>query len=220
MGKAVIKSNPKRHLLLLLLMFMVMPLGAAADTLAGPQQVIQRISDQLKGILVEHRERMDQDPAFVYQLANDVLIPHVDFSRVSSLVLGKYWRRASEQQRAEFSHQFQRLLVRTYSTAFKEFQGWEISYTPLRMNAGDQDVAVHTQVTREGAPPVDVVYRMHVKDGDWKAYDVQIEGISLVTNYRSSFAKEVRRSGMQGLIQRITELNDRRTKQVASNTST
>ncbi|MCW8905606.1 MAG: ABC transporter substrate-binding protein [Sedimenticola sp.] len=219
MGKAVMKSNRNHHLLLALLL-MLLPLGAVAEPLAGPQQVIQSISDQLKGILVQNRERMNEDPAFVYQLANDVLIPHVDFGRVSSLVLGKHWRRASDQQRAEFAHQFQRLLVRTYSTAFKEFQGWEISYTPLRMNEGDQDVAVHTQVSREGAPPVDVVYRMHVKDGDWKAYDVQIEGISLVTNYRSSFAKEVRRSGMQGLIQRITELNDRRTRQVAANTST
>lgn len=216
MGKAVIKFRHYCHLLLVLLL---LPLGAAAEQLAGPQQVIQRISDQLQGILAENQERMATDPAFVYQLANDVLIPHVDFARVSSLVLGKNWRLASEQQRAEFSHQFQRLLVRTYSTAFKEFQGWEISYMPLRMNEGDRDVAVHTQVKRDGAPPVEVVYRMHIKDGDWKAYDVKIEGISLVTNYRSSFAKEVRRSGMQGLIQRITELNDRRTRQVAANIS-
>ena len=217
MGKAVMKFRHYCHLMLVFLLSL--PLGVTAEQLAGPQQVIQQISDQLKGILVENQERMVTDPAFVYQLANDVLIPHVDFARVSSLVLGKHWRRASEQQRTDFSRQFQRLLVRTYSTAFKEFKGWEISYTPLRMNEGDQDVAVHTQVTRDGAPPVDVVYRMHIKDGGWKAYDVKIEGISLVTNYRSSFAKEVRRNGMQGLIQRITELNDRRTRQMAANTS-
>jgi phospholipid transport system substrate-binding protein len=104
--------------------------------------------------------------------------------------------------------------VRTYSTAFKEFQGWEISYTPLRMNEGDSDVAVHTLINRTGGPPVAVVYRMHIQDGDWKAYDVKIEGISLVTNYRTSFSKEVRRSGMRGLIERITELNDSRIKRV------
>jgi len=185
-----------------------------------PETVVRETSDQVLAEVMQRKQELQAQPGKIYQLVEHIVLPRFDFQRMSRLVLGKYWRRASEQQRAEFSHQFQRLLVRTYSTAFKEFQGWEISYTPLRMNAGDQDVAVHTQVTREGAPPVDVVYRMHVKDGDWKAYDVQIEGISLVTNYRSSFAKEVRRSGMQGLIQRITELNDRRTKQVASNTST
>ncbi len=179
--------------------------------------MIQRLSDQLKIILVENQDRLQEDPAFVYQMANEVLIPHVDFVRVSSLVLGKYWHRATEEQRQAFTHQFQRLLVRTYSTAFKELQGWDISYTPLRMNKGDQDVSVRTMVRPAGARPVDVVYQMHIQDGDWKAYDVKIEGISLVTNYRTSFAKEVRRSGMHGLIERITELNDSRIKQLAAN---
>ncbi len=214
MEKTALISLIRRQFICLMLLA-CLPLGAVAEELAGPQQVIQRISDQLQGILMENQERMQEDPGFVYQLANDVLLPHVDFHRVSSLVLGKYWRRATAEQKQAFSREFQRLLVRTYATAFKEFQGWEISYAPLRMNEGDSDVAVHTQVKRAGAAPVEVVYRMHVQDGDWKAYDVKIEGISLVTNYRSSFAKEVRRKGMQGLIQRITELNDSRVKQVA-----
>lgn len=203
-----------------LLLLVCLPVTVSAQELAGPQQVIQRISDQLQQILMNNQQQLQDDPAFVYQLANEVLVPHVDFGHVSSLVLGKHWRRATDEQKQAFSQQFQRLLVRTYSTAFKEFQGWEISYTPLRMNEGDRDVAVHTQVKRTGAAPVAVVYRMHIQDGDWKAYDVKIEGISLVTNYRSSFAKEVRRSGMRGLIERITELNDSRVKRVAENGST
>ncbi|MCW8903123.1 MlaC/ttg2D family ABC transporter substrate-binding protein [Sedimenticola sp.] len=202
---------------MLLALLMLAPLVTFAEELTGPQQVIQRLSDQLKIILVENQDRLQEDPAFVYQMANEVLIPHVDFVRVSSLVLGKYWHRATEEQRQAFTHQFQRLLVRTYSTAFKELQGWDISYTPLRMNKGDQDVSVRTMVRPAGARPVDVVYQMHIQDGDWKAYDVKIEGISLVTNYRTSFAKEVRRSGMHGLIERITELNDSRIKQLAAN---
>ncbi|MCW8882839.1 MAG: ABC transporter substrate-binding protein [Sedimenticola sp.] len=216
MGKIGLFSTKRRQFLMLICLLFTSLSTMAAEQLAGPQQVIQRISDELQTILVQNQDRLKEDPAFVYQLANDVLIPHVDFGHVSSLVLGKYWRRATDEQKQEFSHQFQRLLVRTYSTAFKELQGWDISYTPLRMNVGDEDVAVHTQVNRTGAPPVDVVYQMHIKDGDWKAYDVKIEGISLVTNYRSSFAKEVRRSGMRGLIERITELNDRRAKQIVA----
>lgn len=218
MGKTALISIARRQFMLLAWLI-CLPLAAQAAELSGPQQVIQRISDELQQILVNNPQRLQDDPAFVYQLANDVLVPHVDFGHVSSLVLGKYWRRATDEQKQAFAKQFQRLLVRTYSTAFREFQGWEISYMPLRMNEGDSDVAVHTQVSRTGAPPVDVVYRMHIQDGDWKAYDVKIEGISLVTNYRTSFAKEVRRSGMQGLIQRITELNDSRVKQVVADNS-
>ncbi len=214
MGTAIALPSSCRHLVLVLIL--LLPLGVGAETLAGPQQVIQSISDQLKVILAENRERMDEDPGFVYQLANDVLLPHVDFTRVSSLVLGKYWRRASEEQKEAFSREFKRMLVRTYSTAFREFRSWEMSYAPLRMSEGDAEVAVHTQVKREGAPPVDVIYRMHNQDGSWKAYDVTIEGISLVTNYRSSFAKEVRRSGMRGLIERITRLNDKRSRKVSA----
>lgn len=214
MEKTALISVARRQFLILTLL-VCLPLAVLAEELAGPQQVIQRISDQLQDILINNQEQLQQDPAYVYQLANEVLIPHVDFGRVSSLVLGKYWRRATDEQKLAFSREFQRLLVRTYSTAFKEFQGWEISYTPLRMNEGDSDVAVHTQVKRSGAAPVEVVYRMHIQGGDWKAYDVTIEGISLITNYRTSFAREVRRRGMQGLIQRITELNDSRVKQVA-----
>ncbi|WP_052761231.1 MlaC/ttg2D family ABC transporter substrate-binding protein [Sedimenticola thiotaurini] len=214
MEKTASISLARRRIIFVLLL-VCLPFTAVAEELAGPQQVIQRISDELQVVLMENQARMQEDPAFVYQLANDVLLPHVDFHRVSSLVLGKYWRRATAEQKKAFSREFQRLLVRTYATAFREFQGWEISYAPLRMSEGDSDVSVHTQVKRAGAAPVEVVYRMHIRDGDWKAYDVKIEGISLVTNYRSSFAKEVRRKGMQGLIQRITELNDSRVKQVA-----
>ncbi|WP_428606322.1 MlaC/ttg2D family ABC transporter substrate-binding protein [Sedimenticola sp.] len=219
MGKSGLIAIARQPFMLLMLL-VCLPLAVAAEELTGPQQVIQRISDQLQQVLMDNQQQLQDDPALVYRLANDVLVPNIDFGHVSSLVLGKYWRRATDEQKQAFSRQFQRLLVRTYSTAFKEFQGWEISYTPLRMNEGDDDVAVHTQVKRTGAPPVDVVYRMHIKDGDWKAYDVKIEGISLVTNYRTSFAKEVRRSGMRGLIDRITELNDSRVKRVAANSST
>lgn len=214
MGISALISITRRQCMLLLLLA-CLPLTVPAEELVGPQQVVQRISDQLQQILQNNQERMREDPAFVYQLANEVLAPHVDFVHVSSLVLGKHWRRATDEQKQAFSRQFQRLLVRTYSTAFKEFQGWEISYTPLRMNEGDSDVAVHTLINRTGASPVAVVYRMHIQDGDWKAYDVKIEGISLVTNYRTSFSKEVRRSGMRGLIERITELNDSRVKPMA-----
>lgn len=207
------KAGISRILIWGLLLLVPLAVLAEGEQLQPPQMVIQAISDQLAGVLKRDREKLQTDPAYVYRLANEVLVPHVDFARVSSLVLGKYWRRANPAQREAFAREFRRLLVRTYSTAFKEFDGWQIRHVPLKLAPGENDVAVRTQVLRDGAQPVEVVYRMHQKDGNWMAYDVTIEGISLVTNYRSSFNKEMRRGGLDGLIKRISDLNASRLEQ-------
>lgn len=196
-----------------------MPVGDGAQSLDEPQKIIYDISLRLKDILRNERQRLKQEPEYVQRLAREVLLPHVDFAQVSSLVLGKTWRRANQQQREEFSYQFQRLLVRTYSTAFSEMEdNWELRFLPLRKNKSGNKVMVRMQVLRAtGGEPLEVVYRMHLKNDRWMAYDVQIAGVSLVTSYRSSFAKEVRNGGINGLIRRITELNDSRVKKLPQN---
>ena len=198
----------------LLLLWLPLAQLYAEPEVEPPQQVIQQVSEALKVILETEGERMRQDPAYVYQLANEVLVPHIDFAKVSSLVLGKYWRRASDVQQAAFTREFQRLLVRTYSTAFHELGDWEVRYLNERVANQSSDRRIRTQILRQGGEPLEVLYRMHLIDGSWKAYDVKIDGISLVTNYRSSFTKEARRLGMDGLISKITALNDRRSQRV------
>jgi len=183
---------------------------ASAETLPPPEQAVQNVSESLKVLLRDNQERIKTDAAYVYQLANEVIAPRVDFNRLSGLALGKHWRRATAEQKKEFMKQFQRLLVRTYSTAFREFGEWSLHFVSRRDAADASDVIVRSEIQRPGAPPVSVNYRMHQKDGEWLAYDVVIEGISLVTNYRSTFAKEVRLNGMEGLIKRVTNLNNRR----------
>ncbi|MCB1760480.1 MAG: ABC transporter substrate-binding protein [Gammaproteobacteria bacterium] len=191
--------------------------SAALAAEEGPEQVIAHISDRLLQVVTQEGERLQSDPGLVYQLADDILVPHVDFSRVSSLVLGKHWQRATPHQQQAFSHQFKRLLVRTYSSAFNEFKHWEIRFLPSRQGATDDDVSVRTQLLLPRLDPVEVLYRMHRKEGRWLAYDVKIDGISLVTNYRSSFNRELRHVGMDGLIKKIEALNDKRSgNQIAS----
>jgi phospholipid transport system substrate-binding protein len=198
---------------LLMLLLGSIPVAAEKQALAKPQKVIEGISTRMADILNHERERLKSDPGYVYRLADEVLVPHVDFDRVARLVLGKHWRRANSEQQRAFERQFQRLLVRTYSTAFIELDSnWEIRYLPLRVNKKGDEVMVRTKVLHAAGDPLDVLYRMHLKGGSWKAYDVKIEGVSLVTNYRSNFTKEVRRSGLDGLIKKMTELNDRREK--------
>jgi phospholipid transport system substrate-binding protein len=197
---------------LLILLLGSIPVAAEEQELAEPQKVIEEISLQLADILEHERETLKNDPGYVYRLANKVLVPNVDFQRVSRLVLGKHFRSASSAQQQAFKQQFQRLLVRTYSTAFIQLDGdWEIRYLPLRTNKKG-DVLVRTKVLYAGGAPLNIIYRMHLKDGSWKVYDVKIEGVSLVTNYRSSFANELRRTGIDGLIKKMSELNDRREK--------
>jgi phospholipid transport system substrate-binding protein len=194
----------------LFLLCLVWPGSLWADEPTAPQQVIQETSDRLHALLQVERKRLGRDPAYVMIKADELLGPRVDFFRVSSLVLGKHWRRATPPQRDAFSHEFKRLLVRTYATAFLDFDTWSLRFLPLHLEPGATEALVRTEVIHPGGPPVSVAYRVHKDDRGWKAYDVVIEGVSLVTNYRSSFAREVRRHGMDGLIRRITELNDRR----------
>lgn len=184
--------------------------NAAAEEQIEPQQVIQHISRQLLEIKHDELTRLNEDPAFVLDRVSSILSPYVDFSRVSTLILGKRWRQATNQQKQEFSLEFKRLLVRTYFTAIREFGDWEIRYKPLRKNEQGNKVQVDTQLLPYGGQPVDVSYYMQRKKGNWMAYDIKIKGVSLVTSYRSTFAKEIRKTGIDGLIKKIAALNDQR----------
>lgn len=187
--------------------------SAVAQSLAPPQQVIKDTSDHLLSVMQTERDKLDADPTFVYDLANEVMIESVDFRRMCAMVLGKNWRKATPEQKDRFADAFQRLLVRTYATAFRDLDDWEITFKPLRAKDGAKDVWVHTEVLANRPQPVKVSYRMRLRDGQWRAYDVQIEGISLVTNYRNTFAREVKQGGIDSLISRIEKLNDTRVQE-------
>jgi len=176
---------------------------AGAYGQAGPQQVIQDTSEQLRVSLQGNRQRLVDEPEYAYRLADEVFLPHVDMGQVSSLVLGKHWRKATPEQQ-----QFKRMLVRTYATALRELGDWEVDFLPLRTQPGEDRVVVQTLMTREGAPPVAMDYRMHQKDGRWLAFDVSVEGVSLITNYRTSFSRLIRQKGIDGLIKELTARNE------------
>lgn len=177
----------------------------AAEVLLPPQQVIQKTSDQLQVSLQKPEYKNDFKKATA--LVDQIIEPQVDFDRVSMLILGKYWKSATPEQKAQFKKEFRMLLVRTYTTAFTEYADWKIRYLPLEMNPGDKKAMVRTEILQSGAQPVAVNYRMLEEQGKWKVYDVLIEGISLLQNYRSSFTDEIARTG--SLDQLITHLSER-----------
>ena len=129
------------------------------------------------------------------RFVNGVIVPHSDFNKIAPLVLGKHWNTASAEEQRRFKAEFQTLLVRAYSRAFVEYSDWTIQYLPLEMAADAEKVMVKTKVLQRSLQPVEVNYRMFLVDGAWKVYDIVIDGVSLVTNYRSSFAEEIQRRG-------------------------
>jgi phospholipid transport system substrate-binding protein len=190
---------------LLLLVNVFSATASAEEGLLPPQQVIQRTSDQLQANLQkpEYKNDFKKATAFVDQ----ALESHVDFDRVSMMILGKYWKTATPEQKERFKKEFRLLLVRTYTTAFTEYANWKIRHLPLELSPSDKKVMVRTEILQPGAQPVAVNYRMVREDNDWKVYDVLIEGISLLQNYRSSFSDEIARTG--SLDQLITHLAER-----------
>ena len=190
--------------------------ATSAAELSAPQQVIDDTSNEIKLLLKRDRDLLTSDPAYVYKMVDEVLVPHFDLNRISGLVLGRYWKRASDEQKETFKHEFKRMLVRTYATAFNELDDWNINFLQTRTGKKANDVMVRTKITRNG-PPVAVDYRMRDKGQGWKVYDVKIEGMSLITNYRSSFNRLIRTSGMNGLLTHLAQTNNQKIAEVTDN---
>lgn len=197
----------KRTLLFFLLALFLSPAMAVEDKSGDPQALVRDTSERMLAVLRAQREQLEKHPERIYDLVNEIVIPHFDFSRISRWVLGKYWRQATPEQRRRFENEFRTLLVRTYATSLLEFIDDQFRYPPVRMKPGAKRVTVRTDVIRRGGQPVRIEYRLFRGRDGWKAYDVLVEGVSLVANYRSSFAEEIRKSGLDALIARLAEHN-------------
>jgi len=174
----------------------------------NPMDRVRQATEQLFEAVEREREAIRSDPARARAIVREVLTPHLDLKRTSQWVLGRHWRQATPEQRARFIEEFRTLLVRTYAAAVAEFSGSAMEYLPLRGDPEkDDDVIVRTRVSQDEDEPLDIVYRLHRSNGEWKVYDVAVSGVSLVTTYRSSFAEEVRKGGIEGLIERLATKN-------------
>lgn len=183
---------------------------ASAEQLQEPQKVVEQVSEGLGQVLREDRQLLENDPSFVHRLVDELFLPNVDYGHVCAMVLGPYWKKATPAQQDAFGAEFKAMLINTYATAVNEFSEWEIRYLPLRLQPGDTDVLVRTQVLHPGGEPIDVDYRMHKNDGRWLAYDVKIAEVSLLSNYRSTFARIARKKGIDGLIADLAARNGMR----------
>jgi len=186
---------------------LLMSTAVTAAEIEPPVDMLKRVSDDVIKVLKEKREAIDADPNLVYQIVDDYIIPHLDDVTLAKLALGKNWNKASNEQKIEFVDQFRTLLIRTYSKSLQEFSDQTINFSPLNVVEGEDKVTVKSEVLQSGAPSIPVDYRLRLKDNEWKVYDIIIDGVSLVTNYRGTFAQEMRKGGMEAVLKMLQDKN-------------
>lgn len=177
----------------------------------GPGELIRQTTEQLLDALHRGSENTLDDRKRALELVDKIVSPHVDFNRISRWTLGKQWRQASEAQRQRFASEFRTLLLRAYGSAVTTHVGAKLSYLPVRLENNPSKVIVQTRIPQGGGGPLEIDYRLHRKDGRWKIYDVVVGGVSLVSTYRTSFAEQVKRVGLDGLIAELAARNRQNT---------
>lgn len=183
---------------------------AAASDLA-PDALIKNTANEVLTIIKQDKDIQAGNQAKVFNLVDAKVLPHFDFNRMTRLAVGKSWNAASAPQKEALIKEFRTLLVRTYATSLASYKDQTIDYQPLRADANATEVTVNTKIKQAGAQPIPIDYSMAKTEGAWKVYDIIVDGVSLVTNYRSSFGAEIKKSGIDGLIQTLASKNQQET---------
>ena len=187
------------------LLFLCLCLPLTGQAAIGPQELVQQTTVQTLSRLQSEQAALQQNPEGIYDLVKEIISPHFDFIRISAWVLGKHWRTASKEQKLRFVRAFRTLLVRTYGVALLDYSDQEIRYLPLRDDPANGDVTVRSEVIQPNGGTVSLNFRLYKRNEAWKVYDISVDGISLVTNFRTSFATEIKQAGLDSLIQRLED---------------
>jgi len=187
----------------LLLLFVVTLAFAQAP---GPEQLVQKITQEVLDSIKGDRQLAAGDKQKAVKLAEEKVLPYIDFEEATRLAVGRAWAKATPEQKKKLVAEFRNMLVRTYSNAIGEYQGQNLKVLPSRGKQDPQDTTVRTQFVRPGAPPLPIDFQMR-NDGGWKVYDIAVEGVSLVLTYRSEFDAVMKQEGIDGLIKRLAQKN-------------
>lgn len=172
-----------------------------------PDQLVKKTADDVIEVIENDKDIQAGNQQKIFALAEEKILPNFDFEKVSRLVLGKNWTNATPEQKTAFQAEFKTLLLRTYATALSKYKNQTIEYKPFRMEAGAESATVKTAIQQPGGDPISVDYSLGKKADDWKVFDIVIEGVSLVTNYRSQFAQEIRQNGLDSLTKKLADKN-------------
>lgn len=184
---------------------LLMSSGAWADEAA--QKMVVDTTKKIISEIKKQQKEIDKNPAQLAELVDKIVFSQFDFAKMSTWVLGKHWRKASDSQKTRFTEEFRHLLVRTYAKALLAGVDNEIKFLPLRGTSKKGKVTVRTEIEQSAGFPIPINYKLHKKDNQWKVYDVVIDGLSIVRNYRTTFAKKIRKGGIDQLIVSLAERN-------------
>lgn len=179
----------------------------SAHAQEAPDAMIKRVATDVLTTLKSDKDLQAGNKKKLYDLIDSKIAGNFDFMRMTALAMGRSWRTATPEQQKVLADEFKQLLVRTYSGALQNYSNHVMDFKPLKMNPTDADITVRTTVTSPGGQPIAIDYSMEKTGATWKAYDVVVGGVSLVTNYREEFSNSVRDAGVDGLIKQLQAKN-------------
>ena len=205
------------RVIFVLLISLILCSSLSANEVPEPQRLMEETSKKVLKSFIENTDAIRKDPEVAHRLIRESLVPKVNFELMSRWVLGKNWRKATPEQRQEFTREFKNLVIKFYSSAFIDYLKKNdlnediIKFKPFRGKLDSKYATVRSQINPpKGGDPIKVNYDLYRnKDGQWQVYDVSVEGISLVTSYRSSFKQIISQKGMDAL---LAELKDKNSK--------
>jgi phospholipid transport system substrate-binding protein len=181
--------------------------AAATAQELGPDELVRKVTTEVLEAIQNDKQLQAGDRKKALALAEEKILPLVDFREATRLAVGRAWNAATPEQQEGLTRQFRTLLVRIYSNAVGVYRGQTMRVQPVKMAPGATQTSVRNQYLSPGRPPTTVEYAMHKTPSGWKIYDITVEGVSLVLTYRGEFEQIVREGGVDGLIQRLAERN-------------
>ena len=172
----------------------------------APDALIKQVSVEVLNAIKADKSLQQGDVQKIIALVDQKVMPHVNFQRMTASAVGRYWRQATPEQQKRLQEEFKILLVRTYSGALTQVKDQTVQIKPMRGSSEDPEVVVRTEIRGQG-DPIQLDYRLEKSADGWKIYDVNVLGVWLVENYRSSFAQEIGANGIDGLIAKLVERN-------------
>jgi phospholipid transport system substrate-binding protein len=182
-------------------------IGAPVWAQQAPDALIKEVSTDVIETAKKDSAIKNGDVQKIIALVDSKILPHVNFERMTSAAVGRYWRQATPEQRQRLQEEFKQLLVRTYAGALTQVKDQSVVMKPMRSSPEDKEVIVRTEVRGGSSDPIQLDYRLEKATDGWRIYDVNVLGVWLVENYRSSFAQEIGKSGIDGLISKLVERN-------------
>jgi phospholipid transport system substrate-binding protein len=189
-----------------LLVVSALPLSAMAEEVLSPDMLIEQTMSEVLEIMKKDSALLT-DEARLLELVDAKILPHFDFGRMTKLAVGKAWRTATPEQKQSLTNEFRTMLVRTYTKVFTTYKNPKVETKHVQVAVGVEEIPVKTIISFNDGRSVKVEYEMEKTPTGWKAFDVTLEGVSLVTSYRGSFGDQIQQTGVDGLIQKLAETN-------------